>query len=367
VQLEHLWLTDFRNYRSAELLPAPNGLTVVTGANGEGKTNLLEAIAYLATLKSFRGAPPDALIRTGAACAVVRAEGHRDGRALLIEAERRAEGRDRVLVNRQPLKRARDLLGALRTTVFSPDDLAIVKGGPALRREYLDDLLVAVSPKYDAMLADLERVLRQRNTLLRQAGLRQAGTGAGRPLGEDVARTLDVWDEKLADLGTAVAAARTELCRQLEPEAGKAYDALAGSPAAVGLSYRPSWDGALVDAVAGARLDDLRRGVTTVGPHRDDVVLTIGAMPVRTHASQGEQRTVALALRLAGHGVVSEAVGTPPILLLDDVFSELDQERAAALVAHLPEGQAILTTAGVLPPAARPAAVFTVRGAQLDG
>jgi DNA replication and repair protein RecF len=362
LRLEHLWLTDFRNYEAAELAPAPHGLTVVTGANGEGKTNLLEAIGYLATLKSFRGAPADALVRMGADRAVVRAEGHRDERALLIEAEVRPAGRDRVLVNRQPLKRSRDLLGAWRTTVFSPDDLALVKAGPALRREYLDDLLVAVSPRQDATLGDLDRVLRQRNSLLRQVS-----AGGGRPLPEDVARTLDVWDAKLAELGSAVADAREMLCRQLEPEAGKAYDALAGAPAVVGLAYQRSWNGDLAAAIAAARTDDVRRGVTTVGPHRDEVVVTIRTMPARTHASQGEQRTMALALRLAGHQVVRDAVGAPPILLLDDVFSELDPARAGALLAHLPVGQAILTTAGVIPDGARPAAVVRVRAGVIDG
>ncbi len=361
MRLEHLWLADFRNYQAAELLPAPVGLTVVTGANGEGKTNLLEAVNYLATLKSFRGAPGEALIRMGAPHAIVRAEGEREDRALLIEAEIRPTGRDRVQVNRQPLKRTRDLLGALRTTVFSPDDLALVKGGPALRREFLDDLLVAVSPRYDATLGDFERVLRQRNTLLRQAG------GGNRPLPDEVARTLDVWDAKLIELGGAVADAREQLAGQLEPEVGKAYDSLAGVPAVVGLVYQRSWNGELAAAVAAARQDDIRRAVTTVGPHRDEVVLSIAAMPARTHASQGEQRTMALALRLAGHGVVTEAVGTPPILLLDDVFSELDQERSGALLTHLPPGQAILTTAGALPPGAHPAAVFAVRGGAIDG
>lgn len=362
MRLEHLWLTDYRNYETAELVPAPTGLTVVTGANGEGKTNLLEAIGYLATLKSFRGAPADALVRIGAERAVVRAEGHRDERALLIEAEIRPTGRDRVLVNRQPLKRTRDLLGVWRTTVFSPDDLALVKAGPALRREYLDDVLVAISPRYDATLGDLDRVLRQRNTLLRQAG-----SGGGRPLSEDVARTLDVWDAKLSELGTVVSDTREQLCRQLEPEVGKAYESLAGGPIAVGLAYQRSWTGELALAVAGARTDDVRRGVTTVGPHRDELGLTIAGMPARTHASQGEQRTMALALRLAGHRVIRESVGTPPILLLDDVFSELDQDRAAALLAHLPEGQAILTTAGIIPAGARPDAVFSVRAGAIHG
>jgi DNA replication and repair protein RecF len=365
MRLERLWLTDFRNYRTAELAPALDGLTVVTGANGGGKTNLLEAVGYLATLRSFRGVPGDALVRVGASRAIVRAEGRRDARSLLLEAELYPAGRDRVLVNRQPLKRARDLLGALRTTVFSPDDLTVVKGGPALRRDYLDETLVAISTRHDALLGDLDRVLRQRNTLLKQA-LSVPGR-RGRPPPADVVATLDVWDAKLAEYGEAVATAREDLALRLEPEVGKAYDQLAGAPADISVVYERSWTGPLATAVAEARTEDLRRGVSTVGPHRDELVLSVGGLPARTHASQGEQRSLALSLRLGSHGVVSEAVGTSPILLLDDVFSELDPDRAAALLAHLPAGQALLTTAGPLPSGAFPAARFTIENGTIRG
>jgi DNA replication and repair protein RecF len=192
MRLRRLWLTDFRSYQSVTLEPA-DGLTVVVGANGEGKTNLLEAIGYLATLSSFRGAPGDALVRACAEVAVVRAEVvDADGRDALIEAELRLTGRDLVLVNKQPLKRARDLLGTVRVSVFSPDDLVLVKGGPAERRRHLDDVLVACAPKHDATLSDLDRVLRQRNVLLKQAGGR---------LTPEVAATLDVFDATLVRVG----------------------------------------------------------------------------------------------------------------------------------------------------------------------
>jgi DNA replication and repair protein RecF len=354
VHLQRLWLSDYRSYRSAELSFAP-GLTAVVGANGEGKTNLLEAIGYLATLSSFRGAPPDALIRDGAPQAVVRAEGMRDGRRLLVEAELNRTGRNRVQINRQRLARSRDLLGALRVTVFSPDDLDLVKGGPAGRRGFLDEAVVAARPAHDALRTDLDRVLRQRNALLKQAGGR---------LSAEVAVTLDVWDTKLATAGEALAEARAALLTRLRPHLALAYARLARGEEDVTATYVAPWrhgDGGLAGALAAARGDDVRRGVSTVGPHRDEVELRIAGLPARTHASQGEQRSLAWALRLATHAVVHEATGAAPVLLLDDVFSELDPGRRAALLAQLPAGQAVLTTAGALPADAAPELVLDVR------
>ncbi|HEX6167305.1 MAG TPA: DNA replication and repair protein RecF [Acidimicrobiales bacterium] len=376
MQVRTLWLTDFRSYSSAQLDLAP-GLTALVGANGEGKTNLLEALAWLATLSSFRGAPTDALVRRGASFAVVRALAEREGRELLIEAQIQPSGRSRVLVNRQPLRRARDLLGSLRVSVFTPDDLAIVKDGPGQRRRFLDDALVSLHPRNDALRGAVDKVLRQRNALLKQTGGR---------LDEAAAFTLDVWDAKLAEAGAALAAARLDLLDRLGPGLGATYDALARRPALVAARYEAAWlpatgaargvDGegrggaaatrvpeadlaaALSAALAAARSDDVRRGVSTVGPHRDEVALSIGGAPTRTQASQGEQRTLALALRLAVHHVVTATAESPPVLLLDDVFSELDPERSAALLAHLPAGQTLLTTASSLPPDAHPERVL---------
>lgn len=365
MRLDALWLTDFRNYAAAELRPAP-GLTVLVGSNGEGKTNLLEAIGYLATLSSFRGAPGEVLVRAGAEAGVVRAEvvsgaasvpERGPGRRVLLEAELRPAGRDRVLVNRQPLRRARDLLGSLRVSVFSPDDLALVKGGPAERRRLLDDALVACAPRIDALRSDLDRVLRQRGSLLKQAG--------GRATAE-VTATLDVWDAKLTTLGEDLAGARERLVERLAPRVGRAYDRVASASADVTLSYEAPWRSVgLAAALAAARADDLRRGVSTVGPHRDELALGITGLPARTHASQGEQRSLALALRLAVHDVVADVTGTAPVLLLDDVFSELDAGRAGALLAALPPGQALLTTASGLPAAATPELVVRVGGGRL--
>jgi DNA replication and repair protein RecF len=348
----HLELVDFRNYSSASFDLQP-GITAVVGLNGQGKTNFAEALAYLARLDSFRGAPTEAMVRMGADTAVIRADVlHDDGREILVEAEVGRVGRNRVMVNRNRLERSRDLLGVVRVSVFSPDDLVIVKEGPGERRRFMDDTLVSLALKYDAMRLELDRVVKQRNTLLKQA--------AGRLNGETEI-TLDVWDAKLAELGEQFGHARSVLVAKLDPLALEAYEQLAGRPTAVELRYEPDWRRTgLANALAAARTDDVRRGVSTVGPHRDDVDLFLNGMPARTHASQGEQRTLALALRLAAHRLVAERTGSAPVLVLDDVLSELDDERATALLKHLPPGQVVLTTAATLPTAAHPDAVVRI-------
>jgi DNA replication and repair protein RecF len=351
VELDHLWLTDFRNYADAEVTPAPTGITVIIGRNGEGKTNLLEAVGYLATLKSFRGAPGEALVRGGAERAVVRAEAARGGRQLLIEAELRPAGRDRIQLNRQIVRRVRDLRDALHVTVFAPDDLVFIKGGPQHRRDYLDDLLVSLHPRHDSLRSEVERILRQRNALLKQAGGR---------LAPDIGSTLDVWDSKLASAGTELTEAREGLVATLQPLVSALYDQVAERTARVMLAYQRSWAGSLAEALVASRQTDLRRALTTVGPHRDELAVAIGPFPARTHASQGEQRSLALALRLAGHHAVSEVLQSPPVLLLDDVFSELDADRSEALLAALPKGQALLTTAGAPPAQARPERILKI-------
>lgn len=381
MQVRTLWLTDFRSYSTAHLDLAP-GLTALVGANGEGKTNLLEGLAWLATLSSFRGAPADAMVRRGAPFAVVRAAAERDGRELLVEAQIPPSGRTRVLVNRQPLRRARDLLGSLRVTVFTPDDLAIVKDGPGERRRFLDEALVSLHPRNDVVRRTVDKALRQRNALLRQAAGRLDGSTSA---------TLDVWDAELARAGAALVAARLDLLRRMGTVLGGTYDALARRPARTGVRYEAPWASGLAQEAAGpgaapgaeaapgegqlasalgsalgrARRDDVRRGVSTVGPHRDEVVLGIGGAPARTEASQGEQRTLALALRLAVHHVVTADAGSAPVLLLDDVFSELDPGRSAALLATLPPGQVLLTSASTLPPTARPDMVLHLVDGQI--
>jgi len=352
LHLASLWLTDFRCYETAELR-FPPGVTVVCGANAQGKTSLLEAVGWAATGKSFRGVPDAALVRTGCTTAILRAEVVDGERNQLLEAEIKAQGRNRVQLNRHPLQRVRDLLGLMRITVFAPDDLQLVKGGPSGRRDYLDDLLVGISPRYDAARSDYERVLKQRNALLK-----------GGARGGDGPSTLDVFDLQLAAAGAELVRGRRKLLTRLVPEMSRAYEQLAGadplgSSGLVTAAYEAEWIPAgtddddlgavLLGALTDRRRNELDRGVTLVGPHRDEWHLLIGGLESRTHASQGEQRSLALAMRLGGHRLTTELTGTAPVLLLDDVFSELDERRAVALVEHLDRGQTLVSTAGAVP------------------
>ena len=338
--LRRLWLTDFRNYISADLTFG-EGVTVITGLNGQGKTNLVEAIAWLARGSSFRGAPNEALIRSGSESAILRAETENADRSTLLEVELLAKGKNRMQVNRNKVGRIRDLVGYFTATIFGPDDLALLKGGPGERRAFLDDLLVDLDPRLHTTRTNLERVLRQRNTLLRQAGGQ---------LTPGVSDSLDVWDSKLAEMGEVLIAARQRLVDRLSPLVDDHLGVLSGGVSNTSLTYEESWSGSnLGAALSKARRDDIRRGTTTVGPHRDEVSITLDDLGSRHHSSQGEQRSLALAMRLAGHHLVAEHTGIRPVVLLDDVFSELDPDRSTALVALLPKAQAVLTSAGTLP------------------
>jgi DNA replication and repair protein RecF len=343
--VEQLELVDFRNYTNASF-DLTSGVTAIVGRNAQGKTNVAEAMAFLATLDSFRQVPPVALVREGADFATIRAVvRHNDGRELQVEVQIQRQGRTIVQVNKQRLPRTRDLLGVLRVTVFSPDDLELVKGSPSERRRFVDETLVSL---------ELDRVLKQRNTLLRQANGR---------LTEEIGFTLDVWDEKLASVGNEIGHERATVLAQLQPLVQQAYQQLAGYPMAVTLQYEPAWrKTGLGMALATARQDDIRRGVSTVGPHRDDIDLYLGSLPARTHASQGEMRSLALSLRLAAHQLVAEKTDMTPLLVLDDVLSELDPDRCTALLTHLPKGQVVITTASALPEAARPDRVLRIEG-----
>ena len=312
----------------------------MTGTNGAGKTSLLEAIGYLSLQRSFRRSPREALVRRGTDAAVLRALLVTDGREVLVEIEMRPPGRDRAQVNRQRVSRRRQLLDELVVTVFAPDDLVLVKGGPEERRDYLDDLLELVDPRAESVRAGFERILRQRNILLRQSG--------GHPDASALA-TLDVWDTQLVEYGTELAAGRRRLTSQLAPPAADAFRRLTGLTGSLTLTYQSSCADDFAVSLAAARPDDIKRSVTTLGPHRDELEVGWEGMDARTRLSQGRQRAVTLALRLAGHELVTLAHGRAPLLLLDDAFSELDEATADALAGELPDGQSILTTARGIP------------------
>jgi DNA replication and repair protein RecF len=354
-----LRLTDFRCYDQAELRFSP-GVTVITGANAQGKTSLLEAVAWAARGRSFRGVPDAALVRVGADRAILRAAVRDGERERWLEAELNARGRNRVRLDHQAVTRTRELRSLLLVSVFGPDDLQLVKDGPAFRRGYLDELLVMNAPRYEATCADYDRVLRHRNALLK-GGLR----------GDDAGSTLAVFDAQLARTGADLLRGRLRLLEQLEPAIRAAYSELAGPETAVAACYETTWtdaglrsdddlEAAIQRALVGRQRAELDRGMTLVGPHRDEWRLLLDDLDSRTYASQGEQRTLALALRLGGHRMTTEIAGTAPVLLLDDVFSELDGRRAAALTAHLTAGQTLVTTAGNMPDGVHADQVFAV-------
>jgi DNA replication and repair protein RecF len=351
VHLVSLAIADFRNIVEATIEPDPEGTTVITGLNGAGKTSVLEAVNYLSTLQSFRGTPREAMVRRGSDQAILRADTLVEGRAVSIEAELSASGRSRTMVNRQTVRRRSDLHQALRTTLFSPEDIGVVRAGPTERRRFLDETLAVVEPKAALSAETVDKILRQRAALLRNAGRR---------LTPDVAATLDVWDARLNAAGTTLVEAREVLVAQLAPLAEAHYSRLAGQSTPVGLDYRRSWSGRLDEALSETRSKDVERGVSSIGPHRDELELSLTGLPSRTHASQGEQRSLALALQLAAHQLATERLGSAPVLLLDDVFSELDPFRARALLAGLPPGQALLTTALPAPPEVSAAKIYAV-------
>ncbi len=300
--------------------------------------------------------PREALIRNGSSQAVIRVETATDDRTELVEIEIDRDRRDRVLRNHHRPRRNAELLETLRVTVFTPDDLALVKGGPQYRREYLDNALVAAHPRRLELRQNVERILRQRASLLRQAG------GF---LGRDIASSLDVWDAQLAAAGEELIRARESLLQEIVPLADKAFRDLTRADDPLVLAYLRSFGGELADALKTSRDEDVRRQVTTIGPHRDDVEVRVGTLDARTRVSQGRQRCATLALRLAAHGAVTASAKTSPVLLLDDAFSELDEQTAEALFHELPPGQALLTTAGPLPPGADPAIVIRVANGRL--
>ncbi|MFI7615621.1 DNA replication/repair protein RecF [Nonomuraea terrae] len=390
MHVAHLSLTDFRSYASVELGLEP-GVTAFVGPNGQGKTNLVEALGYVATHSSHRVASDAPLVRQGATRAIVRCAVHRDDRRALIELEINPGRANRARLNRSPVPRARDVVGLLRTVLFAPEDLALSKGDPSERRRFLDDLLVARTPRFAGVRADYDRVLKQRGALLRTAA--QARRGARSPRRQekdsgfaaagagDVLSTLEVWDAHLARHGAELLRGRLELVEALRPLVSGSYAALAPSSAPATLAYRStlstgvdndeggqeaeipgergSSDTQTLSTDLGKTLEDrlrerllevrqseLERGVTLVGPHRDDLILGLGDLPARGYASHGESWSFALALRLAAYDLL-RADGGDPVLILDDVFAELDSQRRRRLAEMVAPAEQVLITAAV--------------------
>jgi DNA replication and repair protein RecF len=347
VLVRHVSLVDVRNYAHLEVTLEP-GINAFVGANGQGKTNLVEAIAYLSTLGSHRVASDAPLVRHGAERAVIRADVVRDDRSLVLEMEITAGRANRARINRAPAQRTRDLLGILRTVVFAPEDLALVKGDPGERRRFLDDLLVQRQPRLAGTRADYDRVLKQRNALLKSAG------AARRTSMDEVERTLEVWDEQVARLGAEIIEARRELTDALAPRASEAYAELVPGGDTVSIRYRSGIDeveaadvaAALMSEMVRRRKEELDRGVTLVGPHRDDLDMTLGDAPVKGYASHGESWSAALSLRLAAYDLLTSESGAP-VLVLDDVFAELDARRRAHLAERVADAPQVLITAAV--------------------
>lgn len=343
MRVDWVSLVNFRSYPQLDWRPDP-GVNLLIGPNGAGKTNLLESVAYLATLKSFRSVPDAALVADDAESAVIRSGLVGAERERLVEIEIPSRGQRRTQVDKTRLRRTADLLGVVRMVAFLPDDLDLVKRGPAYRRDLLDDIAVQLWPASHLDQAEYERALRQRNAFLKQ----------GYP--DDA--TLTVWDSRLAQAGGRVLARRARVIETLSAMLGEAYAEIAHSETQANFIYTSSWRGELdqssaadlsdrlADSLEESRRIDYDRRMTTVGPHRDEPGFSIDDHDTRIHGSQGEQRTMALAVKLAAHRAVASAMGEPPVLLLDDVFSELDPERAQALASALPsDTQTVITSA----------------------
>ena len=363
--VDRLQLTDFRSYAAVDVALGP-GVMVFVGPNGQGKTNLVEAVEYVSTLASHRVAADLPLVRSGAERAVIRAlvqAGLDDPRQLQLEVEITPGKANRVRLNRAPLNRAREIIGVLRTVVFAPEDLAIVKGDPAERRRFLDDLVVSRWPRLAGVRADYERILKQRNTLLKSlSGRFRPGGPPSSGVPGEAGSTLDVWDTHLARTGGELLEARLATLADLAPHVSKAYadiaptnnDATADYKASIDLEAlrqtgspdRASLISALAAAMAERRPEEVRRGVSLVGPHRDDIALSIGLLPARGYASHGESWSFALALKLGSFSLL-RADGVAPVLVLDDVFAELDSTRRERLASAVSAAEQLLVTAAV--------------------
>ena len=343
MRLGALELVNVRLWRELSVT-FPEGPIALIGSNATGKTSILEAVWFAATLGSHRASADSVLIRNGETAAIIRASVQTDGRTDLLELEIVTHGRARTKLGGSPVARRRDVLGTIRASLFAPERVAVIRGDPGERRRFVDELLVQLHPRYHAVIREYERAVRQRNSLLRDMG-----AGGKEPPG------LEVWDEAIAGPGGELCAGRADAIALLSAPATEAY-ASVGGERALSVRYVPKvapegagapedWTHAIREGLRVRRLDELARGTTLVGPHRDDVELKIGDLPARSHASQGEAWLAAVALVLGMHAALAERVGAQPVVLLDDAFSLLDPERREKLGRALPEGAQILATA----------------------
>lgn len=355
--LKRLELRDFRNYKELIFEPKTTGTFAIIGNNGQGKTSLLEAIGFLSNKNSFRGANKDVIIRYEQDDAVIRGLFESSsGREILVEASMSRSNRDRFLINKQAHSKVSTISNVIPTTIFSAQDIEVVRGAPSLRREFLDRNIEMLYPKGASLIANVEKILKQRSVLLKQSG------GSATP---EIISTLDVWDQQLSNFGTRLVELRESISTQIQPYINQAYKDISGSENIISLSYKRSWQGDLIDNLKETRKVDLRRQSNGVGPHRDDLEILLNEHPIRFNGSQGEQRTSAYALKVGFHALYRNETNEDPILLLDDVFSELDNYRSDALLNSVLASQTILTTTGLIPKALEPTLKIYIKQGQL--
>lgn len=356
--LKRLELHNFRNYEQIVFEPTSPGVTAIIGDNGQGKTSLLEAIGYLSTKSSFRGANKEVVIRYEQEEAILRGYFESStGRELLVEASMARHGRDRFLINKQSASRvSHDRV--VPVTIFASQDIEVVRGAPALRRDFLNNGVEMLYPKGYSVISTVEKILRQRAVLLKQSG------GS---LSSEVASTLDVWDQQLGFYGEKLVELRENLVELLAPHVSEAYRNISSSTDGVNLSYIKSWQGSLQEQLHKNRREDIRRQSNGIGPHRDELEVELKGHPIRHNGSQGEQRTAAYAIKVGMHSLYREQKGEDPILLLDDVFSELDSSRSEKILNCVIAQQTILTTTGNIPVIAEPVLKIYVEHGALVG
>ena len=366
-------LRDFRSYEHVSIA-LPSGVSALIGSNGQGKTNLVEAIAYAATLSSHRVATDAPLIRRGASSAAIRVLAAHDDRDVEVQIEIDSTRPNKAFVNRNQVKRPRDVLGYIHTVVFAPEDLALVKGDPSDRRRFIDEAMIAMTPRLAGVRSDFDRVLKQRNALLKTA------QHAARRSAADVMQTLDAWDEQFARLSAQLVIERRRLVADLLPHAIAHYETVSDARGPFAMDYQCSlpempasdteehWEDAYRAALSERRRDEIDRGITLVGPHRDELSISVRDLPVKGYASHGESWSAALTLRLATFALFRQGSGGDPVLILDDVFAELDTRRRRRLAEFAEQAEQTLITAAVAEdiPSGLAATRFNVHEGQVE-